>query len=244
MKVGIYGSKGRMGQALIQACGHSDLEIAGTVDQGDSLDTEFSDAQAVLDFSFHEATVPLLHWAAVHGVPVVIGTTGHTAEEEQAIRKSSETLPVVWAGNYSVGVNVLLYLTKLAAEKLGVGYDPEIIEAHHNLKKDAPSGTAQNLVDAVLEGLDWDRDSVIFGREGLTGERPQKELGVHAVRGGGIIGDHTVLFAGSSERLELSHRAGDRTIFAEGALRAAQWAVQKATPGLYSMQDVLGLKDS
>lgn len=241
MRIGIYGSRGRMGQALLQACERLQLPVAGAVDQGDSLETEFAEAQAVLDFSFHEATVPLLQWAERENIPVVIGTTGHTAQEEEAIRQASEKIPVVWAGNYSVGVNVLLYLTRLAAEKLGAGYDPEIIEAHHKMKKDAPSGTAQNLVDAVLEGLQWTREAVIFGREGLTGERPDRQLGVHAVRGGGIIGDHTILFAGSSERIELSHRAGDRTIFAEGALRAAEWAYHRGKPGLYSMQDVLGL---
>jgi len=243
MKVGIYGSRGRMGQTLLQACERLHLPVAGAVDQGDSLETEFSEAETILDFSFHEATVPFLQWAARENIPVVIGTTGHTEKEAEEIRQASERIPIVWAGNYSVGVNVLLYLTRLAAEKLGETYDPEIIEAHHKMKRDAPSGTAQNLVDAVLDGLQWSRESVIFGREGITGQRPEKQLGVHAVRGGDIIGDHTVLFAGSSERIELSHRAGDRTIFAEGALRAAQWAFHRGTPGLYSMQDVLGLKE-
>lgn len=240
MKPGVHGAKGRMGAAILATARERGLEIAGEVDQGDPLD-HLEGADVILDFSFHEATLPLLDWAVGRRIPVVIGTTGFSDEEETAIRDFAKRLPIVMAGNYSVGVNVLLFLTRLAAETLGAEYHPEIIEAHHALKMDAPSGTACNLTDAVLEGRDWSRKEVIHGREGITGERPDRQVGVHAIRGGGIIGDHQVIFSGPSERVELVHRAGDRSIFAQGALRAGQWLLSRPTPGIYSMQDVLGL---
>lgn len=230
-----------MGQALLQAAGSQNLKVEGRVDQGDDL-SGLSGSEVVLDFSFHEATLPLLRWAVEQGTPVVIGTTGHTESESREIMDIGKRLPIVWAGNYSVGVNVLLHIARLTAQKLGAGFDPEIVEAHHRMKVDAPSGTAQNLVDAVLGGLGWGRESVIYGRQGITGQRPEKQLAVHAVRGGGIIGEHTVFFSSSAERLELTHRAADRAIFADGAIRAAVWILQHPSPGVYSMQDVLGLR--
>ncbi len=242
MKPGIHGARGRMGAALLATARERGLEVAGEVDQGDPLEL-LEGADVILDFSFHRATLPLLDWASARNRPVVIGTTGFSEDEEAAIRGFSEKLPIVLAGNYSVGVNVLQYLTRVAAEKLSLEYQPEVIEAHHCLKKDAPSGTARNLTDAILDGRGWTREDVIHGREGMTGERPDRQVGVHAVRGGGIIGDHQVMFCGPSERVELVHRAGDRSIFAQGALRAGEWLLGHARPGLFSMQDVLGLKD-
>lgn len=244
MKLGIHGYRGRMGNALLAAAEKQGLTVVGRVDQGDPLSPALDACDVLLDFSYHSATPDLVHWAALHGKPVVIGTTGHNDQESAAIRACGGDIPMVWAGNYSVGVNVLLFLAEQAAQVLGPDFDPEIIEAHHRLKADAPSGTARNLVDAVLQGLGWGPNTVVHGREGITGERPARQLGVHAVRGGGIIGEHTVLFAGTAETLELTHRAADRAIFAEGALRAAAWILRQAAPGVYDMRDVLGLKPS
>ena len=242
MKVFLNGSKGRMGQTLTRLIGEKEHALVGQADQGDQLSLEFAGAEVVLDFSLHHATGPLIEKAAGMNLPVVIGTTGHSETERNRILDFVKQIPVVWSGNYSIGVNVLLYLTQLASEKLPLTFEPEIIEAHHRKKIDAPSGTAENLVDAVLDGRNWSRESVIYGREGMTGERPNQELGVHAVRGGGIVGDHTVMFAGPDERIELKHQASDRSIFAEGALRAAEWVIGKPA-GLYTMRDVLGLSE-
>lgn len=241
MKIFINGAHGRMGKTILELAPERGVKVAGKADQGDALEAAGLDrAEVVIDFSLHDATAPLAEAAAARGLPLVIGTTGHTEAEREAILGHADRIPIVWSGNYSIGVNVLHYLAELASEKLPDVFEPEIIEAHHHHKVDAPSGTAQNLVDAVLQGRGWSRDCVIFGREGMTGERPIRQVGVHAVRGGGIIGDHTVMFAGPSERVELIHRAGDRRIFAQGALRAAEWAIGRS-PGLYSMRDVLGL---
>ena len=150
-------------------------------------------------------------------------------------------MPCVWAGNFSVGVNLLFALTRRAAAVLGSDFDTEVIEMHHRFKKDAPSGTAARLLEIILEERKLSADSLRHGRSGLTGERRPTEVGVHALRGGDVVGDHTVLFAALGERLELTHKAGDRAIFARGAIRAAQW-VAKQKPGVYDMQDVLGLK--
>lgn len=171
---------------------------------------------------------------------MVIGTTGHTEAEREAILKHVANLPIVWAGNYSVGVNLLFYLTRVAAELLGETFEPEIIEMHHRHKKDAPSGTAERLIEQVLAARGWSTDAVRHGRNGLVGERPAQELGVHALRGGSVVGDHTVVFAAEGERFELTHKASDRAIFARGALRAASWVLQQS-PGLYRMEDVLNL---
>jgi 4-hydroxy-tetrahydrodipicolinate reductase len=171
----------------------------------------------------------------------VIGTTGHSNEERASIDETSKSLPVVLSPNFSVGVNALFWLTRKAAEMLGDDFDLEITEAHHRLKKDAPSGTAKKLAEILCEvrKLDYAKN-VAHGREGLIGERPGKEIGVHSIRGGDVVGDHTVMFAGRGERFELTHQASSRETFASGALRAAHWVVGKS-PDLYSMADVLGL---
>jgi 4-hydroxy-tetrahydrodipicolinate reductase len=148
----------------------------------------------------------------------------------------------VWAGNFSVGVNTLFYLVNRAARSLPADFETEIVEMHHRFKKDAPSGTAARLLEIVLEARSSSGDAVAHGREGITGERPRGQVGMHALRGGDVVGDHTVMFAALGERLELTHKASDRMIFARGAVCAAHWAVRQA-PGVYDMQDVLGLKD-
>jgi 4-hydroxy-tetrahydrodipicolinate reductase len=172
---------------------------------------------------------------------LVIGTTGHANEERAFLEKAAKSLPVVFSPNFSVGVNALFWLTRKASEMLGEDFDLEIVETHHRLKKDAPSGTARRLAEILCEvrKLDYAKN-VAHGRKGLIGERPGAEIGVHSIRGGDVVGDHTVMFAGRGERLELTHEASSRETFAAGALRAAKWVIGRP-PGLYTMEDVLGL---
>jgi len=237
----INGAKGRMGQAIDTAADDR-FEIVARLDLGDDPQPAMDKAEVAIDFSFHEATPALLAAAAEAGVPVIIGTTGHTDEEREAIEKAATRIPVVYSGNYSIGVNILFHLSRLTATILNEGYDVEVTEIHHRHKRDAPSGTAENLVDALRAGLHHGEEATVrHGRSGITGERPDSEIGVHALRGGEVVGEHTVYFFGPDDRLEITHRAQDRGIFAHGALRAAQWVV-KQSPGLYHMRDVLGLQ--
>jgi 4-hydroxy-tetrahydrodipicolinate reductase len=236
----LNGAKGRMGQAIAAAVPRLDVTIAAATDQGDSLAPAIGSVDAVVDFSSPQATRGLLEAAVLHGRPVIIGTTGHSAAEKDELHRLAARVPCVWAGNFSVGVNLLFALTRRAARTLGEDYDTEVLEMHHRLKKDAPSGTAARLLEIILEERELDRSALRHGREGITGERPRGEVGVHALRGGDVIGDHTVMFAGQGERIELIHRASDRAVFAQGALRAARWVVAQK-PGVYDMQDVLGL---
>ena len=196
----------------------------------------------VVDFTFHESTVPLAGICAEHKKPIVIGTTGHSEAEQKELTRLSAQIPLVWSSNFSTGVNALFWLTRKAAEILGPEFDVEIVEMHHRLKKDAPSGTAKTLARIVADARGLPRSGALrHGREGLVGERTRAEIGMHSLRGGDVVGDHTVIFAAAGERLELTHNASSRETFAGGALRAAQWVVGKK-PGLYDMQDVLGLK--
>ncbi|MFH1007817.1 MAG: 4-hydroxy-tetrahydrodipicolinate reductase, partial [Candidatus Latescibacterota bacterium] len=176
------------------------------------------------------------------GKPMVVGTTGWSAAQLAQFKEAVQEIPCVFAPNYSVGVNLLFKLVEEAARILGDEYDVEIVEAHHRLKKDAPSGTALGLAEAAARGLDRNLEEVaVYGRKRMVGARTQNEIGIHAVRAGDIVGEHTVLFGGIGERIELAHRAGSRDTFAQGALRAARFAA-KASAGLYDMRDVLGLK--
>lgn len=245
LKVVIYGSKGRMGQALVAAAkANPSLELTGTIDSGDPLDV-IASCDAVIDFTHADATLPVLEKCVELGKIIVIGTTGHSNDIRNRISEASKSIPVIFSPNYSVGVNTLFWLTKKAAEILGPEYDAEVIEVHHRLKKDAPSGTARRLVEVLdgAYGLDYERDTR-HGRVGMPGERTRSEIGVHAVRGGDVVGDHTVMLAAPGDRLELIHRASSRETFARGALRAALWArdTRKNQAGLYDMQDVLGLR--
>jgi 4-hydroxy-tetrahydrodipicolinate reductase len=242
-KIIITGAKGRMGQTLIAcAARNPGLQVTGQIDLGDDLGMVIGDADVVIDFSFHDATARVAELSAQHHKALVIGTTGHSEAEKSQILKRKSEIPIVWASNYSTGVNVLFWLTRKATEILGPGYDLEVVEMHHRHKKDAPSGTAATLAEILAEarGLQL-RDALRHGREGIVGERTATEIGMHSLRGGDIVGDHTVIFATNGERLELTHQAFSREAFANGALRAAQWVTQQK-PGLYSMQDVLGLK--
>jgi 4-hydroxy-tetrahydrodipicolinate reductase len=239
----IVGSKGRMGRALL-ACApaHPKLQVVGQVDLGQDLAAIIDGCDAVIDFSSHLATPAIARLCAECGKALVLGTTGHNDTETFEIRKYAENIPMVWAANYSTGVNTLFWLTRKAAEILGPDFDLEVIEMHHRLKRDAPSGTAKTLAEilAQVRHLHYNQ-AARHGRHGITGERNPNEIGVHSVRGGDVVGDHTVIFANAGERLELTHKASSRDTFANGALRAAAWAVTQK-PGLYCMQDVLGLK--
>jgi len=241
-KVIINGYKGRMGQALLEcAAAMDDLEVVGTVDQGDDLSAVIDSADAVIDFSFHEVTLPTARLCAEKDKAIVIGTTGHDDEVRAQITAFSNAIPMVWASNFSTGVNTLFWLTRKAAEVLKDGFDLEVIEMHHRMKVDAPSGTAATLLEILREVRGLGKDAVRHGREGIVGARTDEEIGMHSLRGGDVVGDHTVIFAGNCERFELTHKASSRNTFANGALRAAKWAVSRPA-GLYNMQHVLGLE--
>jgi 4-hydroxy-tetrahydrodipicolinate reductase len=223
VKVIICGAKGRMGRTLIScAQGDPELQLVGEVDQGDDLSQVIAKADAVVDFSVREATAAVAKLAADHGKAIVIGTTGHSDAEKAAVRALAKVVPVVWSANFSTGVNALFWATQKVAEIVGNDWEAEVVETHHTAKKDAPSGTAKRLQEILKQ---------VRGREAPA----------HALRIGDVVGDHTVAFGAPGERLELTHRASSRETFARGALRAAKWAV-KQKPGLYDMQDVLGLR--
>jgi 4-hydroxy-tetrahydrodipicolinate reductase len=223
VRVIVCGAKGRMGQALI-ACAKADseLQLVGEIDQGDDLGKVIGKCDVIVDFSVREATPSIAKLAGQHKKVLVIGTTGHSDAEKQTVREAVNPVPCVWTSNFSTGVNTLFWLTGKVAGIVGPKWEVEIVETHHTAKKDAPSGTAKTLQEVIKKA---------------TG----KEAPAHALRIGDVVGDHTVTFGASGERIELSHRASSRETFARGALRAAKWAVGQK-PGLYDMQDVLGLK--
>jgi 4-hydroxy-tetrahydrodipicolinate reductase len=242
LRLALVGAAGRMGQAIARAAeAQDDLDIAACIDLGDRLNDAIETCDVVIDFSHPDATERNCATCIEARKPMVIGTTGHSAEQTRVIRLAAVEIPVVLAANFSVGVNTLFWLTRKTNELLGETFDVEIVEAHHRLKKDAPSGTAKRLAQILCDarGLGYD-EQVAHGREGLVGERPAKQIGMHAIRAGDVVGDHTVIFAGDGERLELTHKASSRETFATGALRAARWIVAKP-PRLYTMEDVLGL---
>ncbi len=243
MNILVTGISGRMGQAVKQAvelC--PDTTLTSTHDVGQDATAALAKADLAIDFSFHGFTPELLAAAVAQKKPLVIGTTGHTDEERAAITDASKSIPIVFASNYSVGVNTLFWLTRKATRILQ-NYDIEIVEMHHHHKLDAPSGTARSLAEVVCEetGMEYKKD-VMHGREGMVGARPQRQIGMHSLRGGDVVGDHTVIFATDGERVELAHKASSRMTFASGAVRAALWLANQPA-GLYSMQDVLGFTD-
>ena len=243
MKIAILGAAGRMGRKLTELAAEAGLEVVAKVDVTEGFDREWpSETEGVVDFSYHAALPAAIDKAAAQGIPYVIGTTGVTPEEQAHVAAAAEKIPVVQSGNYSLGVNLLLELVKKAAATLGPEYDVEIAEMHHRHKKDAPSGTALMLANAANAGraeVGFAADGFVYGRRGDTGERPRGEIAIHALRGGSVVGGHTVMFAGDLERVELVHKAQDRAAFAAGALKALVWAKGR-TSGLYNMRDVLG----
>jgi 4-hydroxy-tetrahydrodipicolinate reductase len=229
-----------------QAVGRDAGEAAGVGRLGvaisDDVKRALSDGEVVIDFTFPTATDALVPLALADKRPLVIGTTGMSPEGLRAIRDAAASLPIVFAPNMSLGMNVMFKIVADVARALGPGYDLEIVEAHHRLKKDAPSGTALRLAEVLADATKRRLDEVgVYARHGEIGARTPNEIGIQTIRAGDIVGDHTVLFGGLGERLEITHRASSRDTFARGALRAAQWLVGK-TPGLYDMQDVLGLR--
>ncbi len=241
----LVGARGRMGRAVAAAAGERGFPVAAAVGRGEDLAAALGRGDVVVDFSHPDATAAVVAAAVAAGRPLVIGTTGHEAgarRELAALAALAARVPTVWAGNFSVGVNLLFALAGRAARALGPEFDIELVEMHHRRKQDAPSGTAARLLEVLREARGLGPEAVRHGREGLVGPRPDAEIGVHALRGGDVVGDHTVVFAGPGERVELVHKAGDRAVFARGALRAAEWVVRQP-PGLYDMQDLLGLKD-
>ena len=242
IRVLITGSRGRMGQALVQCAKDFDaLTVGADVDGGDDVAGALQNCEAIIDFSHHAIIESVLDACVTSHKTLVIGTTGHSDGQIAAIHSASKQIPIVFAPNYSVGVNTLFWLTRKATEILGTSFDLEVVEMHHRMKKDSPSGTAKRLAEILAEvrALSYQNDTR-HGRHGIVGERTQDEIGMHAVRGGDVVGDHTVIYAAMGERLELTHKASSRDTFARGALRASLWAHGRA-PGLYDMQDVLGL---
>jgi len=260
MKIAILGAAGRMGQNLLRCAKKIEgCEIVAAVERAghpclgapvpDSLgDLRYTadwptDAEVVIDFTFHECVTANLANAVACGQAVVLGTTGFSDAEKQCVADAATKIPVVWAANMSLGVNLLLELVKRTAAVLGSDYDVEIVEAHHRLKKDAPSGTALSLAEAAAAGRDVTlRNVACCGREGIIGERPKGEIGIHAVRGGAIVGEHTVAFIADEETVEITHKATSREAFATGALRAALW-LEGRPPAIYTMRHVLGFAD-
>ncbi len=222
-RVLLLGPSGRMGRAITAAAGKdSSLTIVPGPARGESIEKRIGDGEVVIDFSSAEATEEVCRACAEQGKPLVLGTTGHSEAQKAAVAVAAEKMPIVFAANFSVGVNVLFALSQRAAKLLGEDFDFDLIELHHRGKKDAPSGTAKRLVEILQEA------------------RPDRMVAAQSVRAGDIVGEHTVFFTGPGERLELTHRASSRETFAVGALRAARWVLAQP-PGLYRMEDVLGL---
>ena len=240
-RIGIIGSEGRMGQAIAAAIADAGETLAGGIDRGGDVAALAAQCDVLVDFSSPTALEENLDAAAAAGVPVVIGTTGLEERHHFLIDHAAETIPVLQTGNTSLGITLLAHLVQKAATRLGEDWDIEIVETHHRMKVDAPSGTALLLGDAAARGrgVDLAQDSE-RGRDGITGKRGTGTIGFAALRGGTVAGDHSVAFLGESERLTLSHMAENRTIFARGAVRACQWILGKPA-GRYTMPEVLGL---
>ncbi|MBV8375471.1 MAG: 4-hydroxy-tetrahydrodipicolinate reductase [Verrucomicrobia bacterium] len=237
----VHGGDGRLGRAIVlmaKASGAYEVSISGREQKAAEQEAAWDIA---IDVSQPQGSLAIAARCAAAGVPLVIGTTGHTVDELDQLRADTARTAILLSPNFSVGVNLLFWLTGKASEILGPEYDAEIVELHHRLKKDSPSGTANRLGEIIAEtrSLQFDKAGR-HGRKGFSGERTRNEIGVHALRGGDIVGEHTVYFAGSGERIELTHRASSRDTFAKGALRAADWLLGKPA-GWYEMRDVLGL---
>jgi len=264
-KIAISGSAGRMGRTLLEVVTQApDMQLSAALERQDSpyLDKDAGDlisarcgvnvvsnfaaalvgCDQIIDFTRPEATLAHLAICREHGVKMVIGTTGFSAEEKDMLRAASQEIAIVFAPNMSVGVNVTFKLLEIAAKVLNEGYDIEIIEAHHRHKIDAPSGTALRMGEVIADALHRDLEKVaVYGREGVTGERQSDTIGFSTIRAGDVVGEHTAMFAGTGERVEITHKASSRMTFAMGAARAVRFLADKQN-GLFDMQDVLGLR--
>ena len=266
LRIAIPGAAGKMGRALIKVLGETPgVQLVAAVERPGhpeigkdagilagvapnrvpltaDLDAAFDLADTVIDFTTPASTAWIAGRAAEKGVALVVGTTGLGATERKAVERAAQAVPVVLSPNMSVGVNLLFRLVEIATASLGDAYDVEIVEAHHRLKRDAPSGTALRLAEKIAGALGRDLGAVAnYGRKGEIGARPDKEIGIQTVRGGDVVGEHTAYFLGLGDRIEITHRASTRETFARGAVRAALWLAE-VDPGLYDMQDVLNLR--
>jgi 4-hydroxy-tetrahydrodipicolinate reductase len=262
----VVGAAGRMGRMVLNAIQSSgDIKCTGAVEAaghpslgqdvgvvaglgelkvriGDDLTSVMQKGDVVIDFTAAEVSLKNMEIASRHHKPMVVGSTGFSSQLIEKVKQLTTAFPCVLAPNMSVGVNLMFKIVEEVARILGNDYDCEIVEAHHRMKKDAPSGTALRLGEVIAQGIGRQWQEVgVYGRKGMVGERSREEIGMHAVRAGDIVGDHTVLFGGMGERIEITHRAHTRDTFAQGAVRAAKWVVTQK-PGLYDMGDVLGLK--
>ena len=242
LRVAVAGASGRMGQMLIEAVHAApDCTLAATLDIGADLHEALATAQVLIDFTRPEGTLAQLAACRERGVKVVIGTTGFSEAQKAEIAEHARHIAIVLAPNMSVGVNVVFKLLDLAARALAEGYDIEIIEAHHRHKVDAPSGTALKMGEVVASALGRElKDCAVYARQGVTGARVPGSIGFATLRGGDIVGDHTVMFCGTGERIEITHKSASRATYADGALRAARFLVGQPH-GLFGMEDVLGL---
>lgn len=264
IKVGISGAMGRMGRTIANLCledpdikivaaiehsahpdlnkdygillnrGHLNLELSS------DLEKYIHDVDTIIDFSTPQNTIKLIELCVKHYKPIVIGTTGFNKDELEKIHHYATEIPILLSPNMSLGVNVLFYLVEQAAKLLKDNFEIEITEIHHSKKKDAPSGTAIQLKNLILKQLHLSEENIIYGRNGLVGERDKNQIGIHAIRGGDVVGEHTVFFFSEGERLEITHKATSRNIFARGAIIASKWII-KQPDGLYNMNNVLGL---
>jgi len=236
-RIAVVGARGRMGRTVVRLAEEQGIEVAVALDAGERMESlAGSGAQVVVDFSSPGATTGLADIASAAGIAIVSGTTGLHEAAHAALARASERVAVAWEPNMSVGVHVLGALAAQAIAMLGPDFDIEVVETHHRMKVDAPSGTAIRLAEIARDARGGAR--LVHGREGKPGARATSEIGVHAVRGGDVVGDHTVFLLGAGERIELTHRASSRELFASGALRVARWIVGKP-PGRYGMVDVL-----
>ncbi len=242
IRIAVVGASGRMGQTIIEAIDQSDkVSLGVTLDKGDDLNAVLDQFDALIDFTRPEATLEYLNACQSSGKSMVIGTTGFSDDQLQAINDAASSMPIVFAPNMSVGVNLSLKLLDMAARVIGEDADIEIVEAHHRHKVDAPSGTALKMGEVVANALGRDlSECAVYGREGIEEPRDRQTIGFSTIRGGDVVGEHTVSFFMEGERVEITHKASSRLTFANGAVRAASW-LEGQSAGLYSMQDVLDL---
>lgn len=241
LKIALWGSNGKMGKAVAAVAESISVDIAYARGRKSSGDIPPEAYDLIVDFSSPEGAIIAAKKALQEKKPLIIGSTGHNLEQMNFFYEASKSIPILKASNFSIGINTLMYLVKKSTQILPQNWHVEIVEKHHAKKKDAPSGTAIDLARCVTAAREWNEDALVFGRHG-EGLREEAQVGVHAIRAGNVIGEHTVLFGGEGELIEITHKASDRHIYAQGALRGAQWLMNKPA-GLYSMLDVLGLKD-
>lgn len=240
LKILLHGGTGQLGSAIAKLAPDYNIEIIAALGRNDSPNNHISLCDLIIDTSNHTATTSIAETASKFNKPLLIGTTGHTEDELKVIKNLSSNIPILLTPNFSLAVNLLIHLTKLASQHLDDSFEAEIIEIHHSRKKDAPSGTAKTLAKTIIDSRQITAPNIVHGRSSTSEVRPIHQIGIHSLRSGDTVGEHTLIFSGPGERLELAHKSTDRKIFAHGALKASLWIVQQK-PGLYSMQDIFNL---